>query len=236
MQDINLKDELKKIQVTLDQQHLLETALKILHSESVEEQQIRQRIVSDGGKRSKWVGLEYLSDEHLFDLKAIEALCTRYRLRFLDSSLFKGEVPSEAIRRIKRLEASTGLRFEKFKVLAPADRFKLKDSTQDPMLLAELPNGKYYFIFQWGDDLKWYQEILKYPFRHMGTLTICALAFGALITLVVPKQFELAQAEFFYRFFMFSMSSALFLTLTIIAGILYSKDFSENVWNSKFIK
>lgn len=84
--------------------------------------------------------------------------------------------------------------------------------------------------------MSWKEHILRYPFRHMGTLASTSLVVGALIALLVPVQFSDTKAEFFYRFFMFSMSSALIMTLAIIVGIMYSKDFSENVWNSKFLR
>lgn len=237
MQDINILEELEKVQVELRQRDILNEAQSILTYEVGTEQSIISRIRNASDEQTKPAHLIQLLDQaRIFDLKAIESICTKFRLRFLDSSLFKDEIPAEAIREVKRLEAMTGFQFDSFHIIAPSERFKLKDSTKDPILLAELPNGKYFYIYQWGNDMSWYQHLLKYPFRHMGTLTVSALMIGALITLLVPMQFEDFKAEFFYRFFMFSMTSALVLTLAIITGIMYSKDFSENVWNSKFLR
>lgn len=240
MQDINLRTELEKAQQEFEQQRLIREVEHILSRESGTETDISFRIQSnqsgtDSNAIPRNISL-FLDQEKIFDLASIETICTRFRLRFLDSSLFKGEIPAEAIRRVKRLESTTGLRFERFRIIAPAERFHLKDSTKDPILMLELPNGRFYYIYQWGNDLRWYQHLLKYPFRHMGTLAVSSIVLGLIISLLVPSQFESVKAEFFYRFFMFSMTSALVMTLAIITGIMYSKDFSENVWNSRFIR
>jgi hypothetical protein len=236
MQDINLLEVLERVQLDVEQNRIVKQAESILNNESKAERFIAGRIYGKQKLDGNAIKLEMLDTKRMFDQESIEKLCTDYRLRFLESTLFKDEVPSEAIREIKRIEYSTGVVFERFKIVAPKERFHLVDSTKDPILLAELPNGKYYYIFQWGNDLEWYQRFLKYPFRHMGTLATTSIVLGLLIALLVPSQFENAQSEYFFRFFMFSMSSCLVMTLAIITAIMYSKDFSENVWNSRFIK
>lgn len=236
MQNINLLDELEKAQIEFEQLQIIQEVESILKQESHAEQFVASRISGRNTNPSLLVNLSMLDQNKMFDLQSIEQLCTNFRLRFLDSKLFKGEIPAEAVREVKRIESASGLTFNRFKIIAPEERFNLADSTKDPILMAELPNGKYYYIFQWGNDLAWYQRILKYPFRHMGTLAASSLAIGLLIALLVPSQFADMKSEFFFRFFMFTMSSSLIMTLAIIVGIMNSKDFSENVWNSKYIK
>lgn len=235
MQGINLKKELEQAQVSREQDSVLNQALAILNMDAAHEQTIARRIAKRSKKRASGYLLT-LDHSQMFDTETIESICVKYRLRFLDSSFYKGEIPVEAVRAAKRIESDSGVRFSNFRIIAPAERFELKDSTKDPILLAELPNGKFYYIYQWGNDMRWYEYLLKYPFRHIGSLTMVALAFGAITAAIVPTQFVDWKAEFFYRFFMFSMTSALLVMLVIITGIMYSKDFSENVWNSKFFK
>ncbi len=237
MQDINLKTELERVQEELSQNVIVSEVKQLLNSDATEEALISERIYNramSNGVDS--VITELLDPSLIFDSEAIEAICTKYRLRFLESTLFKGEVPAEAIRIVKHIESDTGLRFSKFSIIAPAERFRLKDSTKDPILLAELPNGRFYYIHHWGDDMSWKDLLLQYPFRHMGTLAASSIILGAVFALLIPMQFADGKVEFFYRFFIFSMSSALIMTLVIIIGIMYSKDFSENVWNSKFLR
>lgn len=237
MQNIDLLHELEKVQVELEQNAVLREVESILNDEHTAELEISSRLSKTHRKSGlDWNWIELLEDQRTFHPETIEHICTRFRLRFLDSELFKGDIPAEAIREVKRIEGQTGVTFEAFKVIAPAERFDLKDSTKDPILMAELSNGQFYYIFQWGDDMAWYQHILKYPFRHIGALAATSSVIGLLVAFLVPSQFEAAQAEFFYRFFMFSLSTCLVMTLSIIVAIMYSKDFSENVWNSKFIR
>lgn len=235
MQDINLLEEMANAQIEFEQNSLVKEAQTILSNETAIELAIASRLKKSEIKNPIF-STDLLEEGRIFNIEAIEKICTRFRLRFLSSKLFKGEIPAEAIREVKRIESAAGITFRSFRIVAPEERFNLKDSTKDPILLAELPDGRYYYIFQWGDDMKWYQELLKYPFRHIGALAASAALIGLLVALLVPSQFAALKNEFFFRFFMFSLTTCLVMTLSIIMGIMNSKDFSENVWNSKFIK
>ena len=46
--------------------------------------------------------------------------------------------------------------------------------------------------------MKWYQHLLKYPFRHIGALAASSSLIGLMIAFLVPSQFEAIQAEFFF--------------------------------------
>jgi hypothetical protein len=237
MNDINLLEEMANAQTEFEQSVLINEVKSLLENDSTTERVIANRILSGKTETSNEFGwIKNLESSRKYNVETIEKICTRFRLRFLESDLFKGDIPSEAIREVKRIEASIGTTFSTFKIIAPQERFNLKDSTKDPILMAELPNGQFYYIFQWGDDMKWYQEILKYPFRHIGALATSSSAIGLMVAILVPSQFEVVHSEFFFRFFMFSMTTCLIMTLSVITAIMYSKDFSENVWNSKFIK
>ena len=237
MNDINLLEEMANAQIEFEQSSLINEVKSLLESDSSNEISIADRIskgITLPEEQFGWI--KKLDETRKYNLESIEKICIRFRLRFLESDLFKGDIPSEAIREVKRIESSIGTTFSTFKIIAPQERFNLKDSTKDLILMAELPNGQFYYIFQWGDDMKWYEEILKYPFRHIGALAATSSAIGLLVAILVPSQFEVVHSEFFFRFFMFSMTTCLIMTLSVITAIMYSKDFSENVWNSKFIK
>jgi hypothetical protein len=237
MNDINLLEEMAYAQTEFEQSLLINQVKSLLESDATAERSIADRILTGKSFSADQFGwTKKLDASRKYNVETIEKICTRFRLRFLESDLFKGDIPSEAIREVKRIEATIGTTFSTFKIIAPQERFNLKDSTKDPILMAELPNGQFYYIFQWGDDMKWYQEILKYPFRHIGALAATSSAIGLLVAILVPSQFEVIHSEFFFRFFMFSMTTCLIMTLSVITAIMYSKDFSENVWNSKFIK
>ena len=69
-----------------------------------------------------------LDPERIFSLRSINELCVRYRLRFLDGGLYKGDVPAQAVQAVRVLERRAGDPIVSYKVMAPADRFKLCDS------------------------------------------------------------------------------------------------------------
>jgi hypothetical protein len=235
-QRINLRHELEERQVEINQTRVLNQALDILRGEAYAEIGISKRLTRGESHESSardWI--VRLDDRKCFDLSIIEQIAIKYRLRFLEGERFKGDVPPSAIRKIKRIESAHGIQFLGFKILAPSERFRLKDSRKDPILFAELPNGQYYFVYQWGDDMKSYEYLLKYPFRHIGALAASSSVLGFLVAFLVPSQFEAHYAEFFYRFFMFSMTTCMFMTLAIIVAIMFAKDFSENIWNSRYL-
>ena len=91
MQDINLKTELEKVQEELSQNAIVSEVEQLLNSDATKEALISERIYNramSNGVDS--VITELLDPSLMFDLEAIEAICTKYRLRFLDSSLFQG--------------------------------------------------------------------------------------------------------------------------------------------------
>lgn len=176
----------------------------------------------------------------IFTEKVIENIATRYRLRFLNSQLFLGSIPHEATLKVKRIEEELGATFKTFKILAPSSRFKLADSTEDPILFASLGNGQYYMIHKWGDDMSWYRNAMHFPFRSITTLGLSSVALAMLINLFIPTaSFESLGVQSFYHammmkaFFGFILAGLLFVS-ALIFGILTSKEFSQDVWNSKY--
>ena len=45
----------------------------------------------------------FFEEEKIYTLEQIKKLCIKYRLRFLDSKVFKGDFPHEAILKIKAI-------------------------------------------------------------------------------------------------------------------------------------
>jgi hypothetical protein len=105
--------------------------------------------------------------ENLFTINQIKSICLKYNLRFLDSSYFKSEFPYEAISKIKAFENKYEVKIKNFKVVAPAEVFKLEDCNKDPLLFAQLADNRYYLIHQWGNDLAWYRALVSYPIKSI---------------------------------------------------------------------
>ena len=238
MAKVNLVSELEKVQIKRKQEELIVEVKSFLSNEASHEWSIKNRVEKNHFEPASQFTMisNKLNQSLIFDLESIQLVCTRFRLRFLSSKLFKNEIPVEAVRAVKRTEMETGHRFTKFRIMAPASLFHLKDSTKDPILFAELPNGRFYYIYKWGGDMTLTQQLINLPFQHMGALAVFSMVVGFLTMVLLPSMFSDWRAEAFYRFFFFSTVSALVMTVAIIIGITNSKDFSENVWNSAYLR
>jgi hypothetical protein len=117
--------------------------------------------------------LDESDNVNLFTIKEIKTICLKYNLRFLDSSYFKAPFPYDAISKIKAFEEKYNVKIKTFKVVAPAEVFKLEDCNKDPLLFAQLADNRYYLIHQWGNDLAWYRALISYPIKSVYSYFTC---------------------------------------------------------------
>ncbi|PCJ83076.1 MAG: hypothetical protein COA57_12080 [Flavobacteriales bacterium] len=232
---VNIVEELQKER----EKALLDEVQRILLEDAITEGNITERIQKKSKEEASLLEISKVS--HLiFSKKEIKAICVKYRLRFLDSKRFKGKIPYEAILKVKEFERKHQTEVRYFKIIAPAESFKLEDNLKDPLLFAELGSGKYCLLHQWGSDMEWHQKLLLFPFRNIKTLGIYTASLAILITLFLPASFmpEFYQKTiglvFFYKAFSCFILTGLLFTFSLIYGIKSSKDFSENVWESKY--
>jgi len=163
----------------------------------------------------------------------IKAICIDYRLRFLDSKLFKGSVPYEAAIKIKELEKEHKTLIEGFKIMAPSKLFKLENA-DDPLLFAPIGNGYYYLIHKWGNDLSPYRKLAVLPFKSFENLMILTALVSFFASFLVPKgllSIETSGVQFLLTFlFMFKSVAAVVLYYSFAAG----KNFNSVIWDSKY--
>ncbi len=234
----NLLDELEIAEEQVQSTDLLREAQEIFKAEESREAAIRFRLGKE--LNSSQPKLERLSGERYFSTAAIKSICIKHRLRFLESKLFKGDIPQEAILQIKRLEEKQGSEFKAFKVIAPSERFRLKDSTKDPILLAQTENDDFLYIHQWGNDMKWYQRLLYFPLSNIQNLAITAFVVAFLASMIMPSDAipeyyaRTSALSFVFRAIIFFTISGLLFTLSLILGVLLEKEFSEDVWNDPY--
>ena len=229
---INIAEELIKEK----KKSLLDEANSLLNSEFMKDEDILKRIqFFDFDQDDKQV-LNIIS-ENVFTSEQIKNIAIKYRLRFLDSKLFKGEIPYEAILKVKELEKKHKVKFSEFKILAPASLFKLEDRNKDPLLFASVssPNGggqegaAFLLIHKWGNDLNGFRKVLTFPLRTIKNFVLTFLALSLLITLAVPVDYNT-------RMFVFLLSNLFFIsTFAHIGYMRLNHNFSEFEWDSKFI-
>ncbi|MFD2586790.1 hypothetical protein ACFSQJ_07600 [Croceitalea marina] len=212
--------------ILLEVQQLLEKDFEI-------ESEIENRLSQPSKNVENAFDFELLETERIYHIEQIKKICTDYRLRFLDSKYFKGEIPQSAISKIKHLEKAHAISLEGFKMMAPSKLFKLEDK-DDPLLFAPIGNGYYYLIHKWGNDLHPLRKLLVWPFRGMVNLTITTLIISYFATFLVPDGLfskSGSNAQFWILFFfMFKTIGA----IVIYYGFAQGKNFNPAIWNSKY--
>tara|TARA_R110002051_G_scaffold56046_9_gene104009 strand:- start:5285 stop:6007 length:723 start_codon:yes stop_codon:yes gene_type:complete len=194
---------------------------------------IGNNISTSNGTPSNNFNLELLNTKNIFHTNEIKQICIDYRLRFLDTKYFKGEIPYEAISIIKSLEKTHLLEIKGFKIIAPSKLFKLKDK-DDPVLFAPIGNGYFYLIHKWGNDLHPLRKILMWPFKSIVNLTVLVFLLSFILTFMVPEglfsKTNSTKEFWIINFFIFKCVAA----IVIFYGFALGKNFNPIIWNSKY--
>ena len=217
----------------LSQENRLDEVYTILSDLDNELDRIEKNISSGKGTQRNQFNFELLETSRIYHIDEIKNICIDYRLRFLDSKYFKGEIPAEGISKIKSLERAHAIEIEGFKIIAPSKLFKLEDK-DDPLLFAPIGNGYHYLIHQWGNDLHPLRKFLMWPFKNILNLALLVFTISYLATLMVPEGLfskSSSSAEFWIiYFFMFKCIAS----VVIFYGFALGKNFNPAIWNSKY--
>ena len=174
---------------------------------------------------------EEMETKNIFHKDTIKNICVRYRLRFLDSNLFKGEYPKNITRIITDLESKHDTTLSNFKIMAPSKLFKIK-SPDDPILFVPIGNDYFYLVHKWGKEFNKLRKLMVLPFKNIDNLTIFSIlvsVFFALVgKLVMPS---LTSSEVFILF-LFLVKGFIFIFFYMF--FLTRRNFSESNWNSKY--
>ncbi|SEM27086.1 hypothetical protein SAMN04487910_4604 [Aquimarina amphilecti] len=176
---------------------------------------------------------DQLESSNIYHIDQIKKICIDYRLRFLDSKYFKGELPREAVLQIKELEKTHKIEMKGFKIIAPSKLFKLANA-DDPLLFAPMGNDYYYLIHKWGDDLHPFRKIMMWFFKSFENLLILTFLVSLLVTFMVPQGLfskESNTSEFIMIFFFMFKSVA---AVVLFYGFALGKNFNTAIWDSKY--
>ena len=178
---------------------------------------------------------DLLESNKIIHLNTIKKTCINYRLRFLDINFFKGDLPIEAIDKLKNLEDIHNTRIDKLKIMAPSIMFRLK-KTDDPILFAPIGNNYFYIIHKWGNDLNGLRKLRMWPFMSLTNLLITLLIISFLITLLTPlKVFtKTPDSSSFWLVFFFMFKGI--VSIVLFLGVSLGKSFNPQIWNSKYNK
>lgn len=233
---INLKYELENLRrKEVSTESLLEEVQHILRREEAHEKAILQRL--EEGEQSGIDGNDFdfdlLESDRIFHISQIKKLCVHYRLRFLSTKFFKGELPAEALFAAKELEKKHRIILRGFQIIAPAQYFRLENA-DDPMLFAPIGNGYFYLVHKWGKDIHPLRKMGMWPLRNLETLIVFSFFFSFFLTFGIREVFfsRFQETSQFLILFLYSFKST--LALIFFYGISLGKNFSSGNWNSKF--
>ena len=229
---INLETEL--IRERERQTALIDSVHDILDESTRRDKDVLGRL--DGGSGCR-VNVLPEDSGNVFTIGQIRSICIRYRLRFLDSKYFKSEYPYEAIAKINAFEKKYDVRIERFKIIAPDHLFDLENINKDPLLFAELADGRFYLIHKWGKDLSWHRRLLGWPLQSFRNYFIALMTACFICAFLVPTsvlQVFNPQSEFYLRMW-FSLHLFIgFMGMSLWFGLSYDKTFSNLNWDSKY--
>lgn len=231
----NIEKKLAKAKLSsnISEKDRLKEVYAILSNLDNELERISENINISNGTQSNNFNIDLLESSRIYHLEDIKKICIDYRLRFLDSKFFKGDIPVEALSKIKTLEKEHDIKLKGFKIIAPSKLFKLEDK-DDPLLFAPIGNGYHYLIHQWGNDLHPLRKLLMWPFKSIVNLSILVLLLSFIVTLMIPDGLfskSNSTTEFWIiHFFMFKCIAS----VVIFYGFALGKNFNPAIWNSKY--
>ena len=213
---------------------LLEEVGQILRDNEAERAEIRNTLEGTNNTTPNRFNIDALERERIFHLKDIQEICITYRLRFLDSHYFKGQIPEEAVSEIRRLEKVHDTSLKNFKIMAPAKLLKLENA-DDPLLFAPMGNDYFYLIHKWGTDLHPLRKWLMWPYKNFENLIFTVFVLSILLTAMTPMQVftkgEVTNTEYLMMFlFMFKAVGG----IVLFYGFAKGKNFNEAIWDSKY--
>ncbi len=231
----NIEQKLSKVrnkQILSDETRMKEV-YDILSNLDNELERIEDNITTSRGIPCNNFNIDLLDSGKIYHIDEIKQICIDYRLRFLDTKYFKGQIPAEALSKIKTLEKEHNLEIKAFKIIAPSKLFKLEDK-DDPLLFAPIGNGYHYLIHQWGNDLHPLRKLLMWPFKSIVNLAFLVFLISFVTTLLIPDGLfskSSSNAQFWILFFFMFKCIA---SVVIFYGFAMGKNFNPAIWNSKY--
>jgi len=235
---VNIKDELLKEKGRSE--NFLDQARNILAEDFYLEQKTKEKIKNPSKQYAVSESLEILQDENIFTIEEIRNICIKYRLRFLDSKLFKNEIPSDAIHKARALQKKYSIEIEKYKIIAPASLFKLEDKNADPLFFTQITEQHYYLIHKWGSDLSWYRKFVAYPFQCLKSFLITLFSLSLFLSVIIPNDLLVTNPVYYeyiiyYRTLFFSYCFIGLFFFIVYLGFTLHKNFTIVEWDCKYI-
>ncbi len=224
---VDLFDELQKIQKKNSSKEIIEEVNDLLKKEEQQEERINEALQN----ASKEIILDEsnLDASKIYTIEQIQKLCVKYRLRFLDSKYFKGEIPYEAISKVKEIEKLSNQKIESFKIIAPKELFKLEDKDSDPILMIPLKNNRFYFVHKWGGEINVFRSLLAFPMRNFMSMFWFLAVVAVLFAMAIPTE----SIDVFLFLAVHSFIAICGMACMIVMSL--RENFSSTEWDSRYL-
>lgn len=236
-QNKDLKKQLDKFRLKNinESENAVTEANRILKKDLFTQKKILENLVQYN-KSHELLDEEDLDSSFIFKLSEIKHICIINRLKFLDSKLYKSEIPYEAILKIKYLNQSNFKNIKFFKIMALPNSF-LKESNNESLLFAKTNYDNYFLIHKWGNALKSNRKFKFWHLRNFENLLVSLFMITLVITLILPTEFITLdhkvnywngyRAAAFFHLLIFNTGVTAYITFT------FSKNFSSSIWNKE---
>ena len=170
---VNLHTELSAIRAKDNDLHYKDVLIgyKALLGQNTEGERILTNLFRSNGNEEK-LDFNALNPSHIYHIADIKALCINFRLRFLDSKLFRGTFPVEAIEATKTFQSEQNREITGFKMIAPAPMFKLAEKDKDPLLMVPMGGDYYYLLAKWGTIMHLRVILFFWMFFSTSAMTV----------------------------------------------------------------
>ena len=146
---VNLVNELlKERNKDISSDELLSTIKNIWSKSESDKKNINDSLNRKNSNEFNHLDFDKMETKNIFHLNTIKKTCVKFRLRFLDSNLFKGDYPKNITNIILDLEKTHNTKLNNFMIMAPSKLFKIK-SPDDPILFVPIGNDYYYLVHKW---------------------------------------------------------------------------------------
>ncbi|MCB7480901.1 hypothetical protein [Christiangramia sediminis] len=230
----NIEQQLLKVRnKSTSEEKIINEVRLILAETDARDETIQQELQQGNSSDYNHFDFDLMETDRIFHLDDIYKICVNYRLRFLDSRFFKSKIPYEALMEIKELEKNHDTSLKGFKIIAPSKLFKLENA-DDPLLFVPIGNDYYYLVHKWGNDLHPFRKLIMWPFKTLENFVVLLLATSFLTALIIPDGLFTPQQSTTQFFMIFFFIFKWFAGLSIFYGFKMGKNFSTEIWNSKY--
>ncbi len=233
---VDLQNELiHSRKIAINSANVLDWAQEVFKSLKNERQKIKESLRKGNDKNHNSFDFAQLNPNNIFHIDHIKKVSCDYRLRFLKTSLFKGDYPDEAISKIRALESQHNTKIDGFKIMAPSKLFLLKNP-DDPCLFAPISKDYYYLIHKWGNDMSYFRKLKFWAVKNVENCIKSIFILSLFLTattysFIIPNDIDFVKILLVFMFYFKS-----FVGFSILMYGVCGKSFSSLCWKSEFNK